>query len=988
MSASTAGAPTLPDRPSQSHSPPQPYLLTRALALPPALQAIAQRALDLIQARTIAEGERMRSAFDFACADAALRERLLFVLAGSPFVADWALRAQSADLEALLGGAFSRVPARAEWAHELRGLLDPIRLGDDPQDRELKRELRVWRLRCQVGVVWRDLLGENDFESTTAQLSDMAESAIDATLRCCTAREIALRGWPAGDRNDVPQQLVVLAMGKLGARELNLSSDVDLIFAYPSAGETTGGTARAVTHQAFFVRIAQRLIAALDEQTGEGFVFRVDMRLRPFGASGALVSSFDALEDYYQEQGRNWERYALIKARPITGDAESGAALVARLNPFIYRRYLDFGAIEALREMKELINRERRAPEFVDDVKLGAGGIREVEFTAQVFQLIFGGRDTRLQQRRLRAVLATLAEEQWLGSEVVHALDTAYVFLRHVEHRLQAVRDAQTQRLPSDELERLRIAVAMGFADWSEFIGALDAHRSVVQAEFERLVAREEPLARFTACWPDISAGADAQLRELGFAAELALPALRRLAEARARLTHQDEARRRLDLFVPKLLAAAGAVASDTAPATRALLSGLNIAEAVLRRSAYLALLNENPGALGQLVQLCAASDAIAARLSARPALLDELLDTRSLLTIPDRAQISAWLHAQLARVPADDLEQQMDALRSFKEGHVLRVAVCEVTGVLPLMKVSDSLTWCAEAVLEASLDLAWRMTVAQYGRPSGGHDFLIVGYGKLGGLELGPGSDLDLLFLHDAPMTGSTDGERPVANPTFYARLSQRLMHILTTATQRGTLYDIDTRLRPSGRAGMMVTSIAGFESYQREEAWTYEHQALVRARPICGARMLAERFEDVRRRILVLRRDPTQLRDEVLAMRERMQSVVGQLGPETASELKRGRGGIVDIEFIVQYLVLAHAAEHPALLRYTDNVRILESVTNAGLLDATDANGLTAAYLALRAAAHAHALGAVVPSSDELAVWRAGVRDIWETVFSVATN
>ena len=947
------------------------------IQLPDSLHAIAAHAIARIHERLGAEAPDVLARV--VAVDGATAAAVAHVLARSAFVVEHALRAPLEDVEWLLTGGCAQAPDAAAMRAELQAALAGV---DD--DAAMKLALRRWRGRAQAGVVWRDLLGINDLDATTGQLSDMADAAITEALAWCTAKETVLRGPPNGGRSGQVQQLVVLAMGKLGARELNLSSDVDLIFTYPEPGETPGGTARAVTHQAFFLRVAQRLIAALDDHTAEGFVFRVDMRLRPFGDSGALVTSFDAFEDYYQEQGRSWERYAMIKARPVTGDPALGEALLRRLRPFVYRRYLDFGAVEALREMKALIARERRAPEFADDVKLGPGGIREVEFIAQVFQLIFGGREPALRERRLRTVLPALVASGWLAAPAAATLEAAYVFLRHVEHRIQALRDEQTQKLPVRDDERLCVAVGMGFADWDSFKAALDVHRTAVHAEFERVVAREQGEAVIEGLWPALGANAHGLLGELGFDVAGVLPALTQLQQARGRLQNQDEARRRLDLFVPRLLDEA----RRTPAPDRALLAGLRIAEAVLRRSAYLALLNENPGALSQLVRLCAASDAIAARLAERPALLDELLDTRSLLTLPDRQQIDGWLHAHLARVPADDLELQMDALRSFKEGHALRVAVCEVMGLLPLMKVSDSLTWCAEAVLDAALELAWRLTVAQYGRPAGGHEFLIVGYGKLGGLELGPGSDLDLLFLHDAPtdeMTDAPDGARSVPIPTFYARLSQRLLHILTTQTQRGALYEIDTRLRPSGRAGMMVTAITGFEAYQRDEAWTYEHQALVRARPVSGARMLAEKFEDVRRRVLSRPRDGAKLREEVLAMRERMQASAGQLGRETSAELKRGPGGIVDIEFMVQYLVLAHAAQHPSLMRWTDNVRILESAAAAGVIDAARANGLTDAYLALRAAAHAHALGARVPPADELETWRDYVRESWQVVFGV---
>ena len=892
------------------------------------------------------------------------------VLALSPFVGEWALREPDAFLAGVQGG-FAERPHEGALASELAA-----RVGRIDDEVQLKTLLRDWRAAQQVGVVWRDVLGSNDLDATTAQLSTMAEVAVRVTLNWCHAYEVQRRGTPIGQRSGAVQELTVIAMGKLGARELNLSSDIDLILAFAEAGETTPVAGRSVTNQAFFTRVSQRLVAALGEATVDGFVFRVDLRLRPFGDSGALVLSFDGLEAYYQEQGRDWERYALIKARPITGDPSLGDALLARLRPFVYRRYLDFGAIDALREMKELITRERSAPEFEADVKLGPGGIREIEFIAQMFQLIFGGRDVRLQERRLRRVLPMLVADEWLAGETATALDEAYVFLRHCEHRLQALRDEQTQRLPVDPLDQARVAAGMACASWEDFLRTLEVHRARVRNEFARVIARPVSANAFAALWPDPPEDAATLLRDAGFRdGDALLLALRNLLTARRQRMGQDIARRRLDELVPRLIAAA----SSADDPDRALTGSLKVAEAVLRRSAYLALLNENPRAMEQLVRLCAASDWIVARISARPALLDELLDSRNLYTVPDRRVIGAWLHQHMTRL-ADDLEAQMNGLRAFKEAHELRVAACEVTGQLPLMKVSDALTWCAEAILEESLDLAWRLTKQQHGEPADNKDFLIVGYGKLGGLELGPQSDLDLLFLHDSSLAAMTvGGERPVANGVFFARLSQRLLHILTTATTAGALYEIDTRLRPSGRKGMMVTSLASFEAYQRDEAWTYEHQALVRARPVAGSRILGDRFDDCRRRILALPRDGNLLREEILAMRARMDQVVGEIGSETAAELKRGPGGIVDIEFIVQYLVLQHASTVPALMRYTDNVRILEAAAASGVLAAQTATLLTDAYLALRSAAHRVALGGAPQRVAALDQQRHAVRAVW---------
>ena len=911
--------------------------------------------------------------------DAVLAEqRVQRVLALSPCFAEWAAL-QPAVFVAGAGGGFATQPDAGALAADLLRRMHSV---DD--ESVLKRVLRVWRREMQMGIIWRDLLGDNDLDATTAQLTTMAEVAVRAVLDWSYAQEARQRGTPIGRNSGAAQELTVIAMGKLGACELNLSSDIDLILAFAEGGDTLSVDGRSITNQAFFTRVAQRLAGLLGEQTADGFVFRVDLRLRPFGDSGALVASFDMLENYYVEHGRDWERYALIKARPIAGDPAHGQALLERLRPFVFRRYLDFGAIDALREMKEAITRERHTPQFEADIKLGSGGIREVEFTAQMFQLIFGGRDPRLQERGLRVVLPVLAEGGWLSRETVDALDAAYVFLRNCEHRLQALHDEQTQRLPDDALDQARVAAGMGMADWTQFLQALEAHRQRVRSEFGGVIARRDAGQAFAQLWPVPGANATQVLQAAGYrdCADV-LAVLAATARARNQRARQDVARRRLDEFVPRLIAAA----SGTEDPDRALTGGLKVAEAVMRRSAYLALLNENPKALAQLVRLCAASEWIAAHIGAQPALLDELLDSRGLYTRPDRRVIGAWLHEHMARLPEDDLEARMDGLRAFKEAQVMRVAAGEVTGELPLMKVSDALTWCAEAILEESLDLAWRLTTREYGAPEGGSDFLIVGYGKLGGLELGPQSDLDLLFLHDAqPSAMTVGGPRPIANGVFFTRLSQRLLHILTTATRAGTLYEIDTRLRPSGAKGMMVTSLGSFEAYQRDEAWTYEHQALVRARPVAGSRNLAERFDDCRRRILALPRDGQTLRSEILAMRERMELVVGELDSETFADLKRGPGGIIDIEFMVQYLVLAHAGTVPAMMRYTDNVRILETAAASGMIDESTATLLTDAYLALRSAVHRLALGGAALHSVELERQRRGVRAAWDAMFADA--
>src|SRR5690606_27630374 len=641
-------------------------------------------------------------------------------------------------------------------------------------------------------------------------------------------------GVPYGRESQAQQQLVVLGMGKLGAYELNVSSDIDLIFSFPEQGETRGGT-RPVENQLFFIRLAQRLILALDKISADGFVFRVDMRLRPYGDSGALALSFNAMEEYYQDQGRDWERYAMIKARVVAGDREAGERLMRDLRPFVYRRYIDFSAIEALRSMKEMIAREVRRRGLENDIKLGPGGIREVEFIVQAFQLIRGGRNAQLQERSLQTVLTVLAEEDLLPREAVDELRQAYVFLRNLEHAIQGLEDKQTQLLPVDAVAQQRVALAMGFACWPDLTATLAAHRERVRGHFVDVIApAEQPEAKasadelegWTEFWQgDLTEEEEALwLRATGYEEpEEAAAMVRKLRESKRIRMLQNQGRERLDQFMPVLLKRVAQHNGDVETLQRL----LGLVESVARRTAYLVLLLENPEAFYELIRLCAESPWIAEQLTQTPLHLDELLHTESLYRPLSLQDLKDELRQQMLRVPQDDLEQQMDALRHFKKANVLRVAASEMRGTLPIMKVSDSLTWLAETILERVLDLAWEAMVAKHGRPrrvSGepcDPDFVIIGYGKLGGLELGHSSDLDLVFIHGAADNLPTDGERPVDGAIFFARLGQRIVHLLTTHTTSGQLYEADLRLRPSGNSGLLVSSLKAFEQYQMNDAW-----------------------------------------------------------------------------------------------------------------------------------------------------------------------
>lgn len=975
--------------------------LPSLVALPTSLQSLVTRAEETFLGALRDSSAQQKS--PFAEWPQARRDAFGRICAASDFVSSQVSRDPGMLLQLADAGLLERSLQPDEMRTALAGIL-----AECNDDDALARELRRFRNRQQVRIIWRDLTRQADLSETCGDLSDMADACIDLACQWLYARHCDQFGVPTGRRSGLPQQMVILGMGKLGARELNLSSDIDLIFGYPEGGETVGAK-RSLDNQEFFIRLGQRLIKALDAPTLDGFVFRVDMRLRPYGSSGSLVLSFNALEQYYQDQGRDWERYAMIKARVVGGDQAAGKELLEMLRPFVYRRYLDFSAIDALRTMKQLIQQEVRRKGMAANIKLGSGGIREVEFIAQAFQLIHGGRDLSLQQRPLLKVLGILSGQGYLPAAAVDELREAYEFLRYTEHALQAIDDRQTQMLPDNQTDCDRVAFIMGFADWESFHqqllywrGRVDWHfRQVIadpdddeesEGEGEALVGGEW-LPLWEQDWDEEFACR--QLSDAGFrdgqAACQRLAALRSGNQVR---TMQRLGRERLDAFIPRLLAQA----VDQDDPDLVLERVLPLVEAVARRSAYLVLLTENPGALQRLLELCAGSPWIAEQIARFPLLLDELLNAGRLFSPPLAPELAAELRERLARIPEDDLEQQMEALRHFKLAHRLRVAASEIAGTLPLMKVSDYLTWLAEAILEQVLALAWRHTVARHGQPLRVDGslcdpaFIILGYGKVGGLEFGHSSDLDLVFIHDGDPNAETDGAKPIDGAQFYTRLGQRIIHLLTTQTTSGQLYEVDMRLRPSGVSGLLVSSLKAFERYQSDEAWTWEHQALVRARVLVGCQQLAADFEKVRASVLGRPRDLDQLRREVSEMRAKMRDNLGTRithagTAETAFlaegefNLKQDAGGIVDIEFMVQYAALAWSHQHPQLLRYTDNIRILDGLEQAGLMTGDEVRLLQDAYKAYRAAAHRQSLQKLpgVVSGDQFHDERRAVMRIW---------
>ena len=853
--------------------------------------------------------------------------------------------------------------------------------------------LRAVRCREMTRIAFRDLAGWSNFAETVSDLSALADACLEHSAAILFDELVETLGAPTADDGSL-QRLVILGLGKLGAQELNFSSDVDLIFTYPKAGHTRGAS-RSISNDDFFTRLCRRLIKAIGQPTPEGFVFRTDMRLRPYGENGPLVMHFDAMENYYERQGREWERYALIRARVVAGDKRAGNHLLERLNPFIYRRYLDYGAYDSLREMKRMISLEVKRKGMNRDIKLGKGGIREIEFFGHMFQLIRGGVTPDLQQRSIQKVLKILARDRHIPSEVSNELAAAYVFLRNAEHRLQEFADQQTHDLPVNEPHQMRLAASMGFTDAGEFLSQLDQHRSNVHRHFQILLeAGDEPSQqsnleeRLQGIWQGVIRNSQAEitLTEIGF--DQPREVLRLLDYLRNALGSNqlgDKGRRRLEKLIPKVLQEVGAGNRSETVLGRI----IDLIKSIGGRISYLALLLENLLVLTHLIQLAGASPWIASFLSQHPVLLDELLDPRTLYKPPEVGQIRVDLKRRLRSAPSDDLEYQIEQLCVFKEINVLRVAAADVSGALPLMRVSDHLSGIAETLLTEVVQVAYDHLRKTLGAPSCELNgitcekgFAVIAYGKLGGLELGYGSDLDLVFLHSGTREKTKGGQQAIDSAQFFNRLGQRVINILTAHTRAGKLYEIDMRLRPSGGSGVLVSHAEAFRDYQQNSAWTWEHQALIKARPILGDSMLTGHFTTTRKDVLSRPRQKSDLQQEVVGMRDRMRKEL--LKPEKGVfDLKQDTGGMVDIEFLVQYLVLLKSYKYPELQKWTDNVRLIQELITTGAIDEYTAHILKHAYLIYRAAAHQASLQqkpAKAPD-EKFSHLRSRVEKIWST-------
>ena len=874
--------------------------------------------------------------------------------------------------------------------------------GASRQDESLAERLRALRRDCLLALIGRDLAGLAPLHEVMATMTMLAEETISAACASATHELGLVYGEPIGEASGRSQPLLVIGMGKLGGGELNVSSDIDLVFVYPEEGETRGG-ARSISNHEYFVRCGRRIIALLDEPTGDGFVFRVDMRLRPYGDSGPLACSLAMLEEYFIAQGREWERYAWIKGRivartplPETDAGSPGfeAGLTGTVQPFVFRRHLDFSAIASMRELSGQIRREVRRRDMLANIKLGAGGIRQIEFVAQVFQLIRGGGDLALRARPTLDVLQALKMRSILEAPVIDGLKQSYDLLRRLEHRLQYLDDAQTHALPDSEEDRRRIALSMGHADWPSFAASLDALRESVSVIFEQVCAistgaeADHPLSSL---WQDDLEPAEvaATLSGMGYRAPEQLTERLRELRGSARVKRMaSSGQSRLSQLIPRALEVAAALQDPDAAIARL----LDIVVSIGRRESYLALLLEYPPVLQRLGELASASPWASNYLALHPILLDELIDARTLHSPPSWPRLIAELRDHLDS-HAGNVERQLDILRHFKHAQVFRIVAQDLAGDLPLEGVSDRLSELADVVLAEALDRCWKhLNASQPSVPAA--RFCIIGYGKLGGKEMGYGSDLDIAFVFDDTAQADDGGAAGASTPATavpaesYARLALRLNSWLTSMTSAGVLYATDLRLRPDGESGLLAPSMTAFEQYQLEKAWVWEHQALTRARFVAGDPTLGARFEGLREDILRKPRDIERLRSEIIDMRRRMRESKKGDQPVGTFDIKQGFGGLVDLEFIVQFLVLAHSARVPELTGNMGNIALLQVAASRGLVDLTLAHDAQVAYRTLRRTQHAMQLAGHDPARapiDGLDRHATVIAALWQAVIGV---
>jgi len=916
-----------------------------------------------------------------------LRPEFRFVLALSEFVSNTIYSYPKECCQLIEQGALDDPSFHIEPALYVKEYVD-----DKLSDFDLKRRLRVLRRIHYMAIAWRDLCGFADINEVFEKLSSLAEAVVLRLLEVVRSQLKKVYG-DAFDSDGSPLPLLVIGMGKLGGRELNFSSDIDLIFTYPMEGETSGP--RVVTFREFFSKIVQRMANFLSDITSDSFCYRIDLRLRPFGDAGAIVNSFDALQVYYETQGRTWERYALVKGR-ILGQSEEqdsyAAELTSMLRPFVYRRYLDYGAIQSLRKLKHLIESEVRRRCLNNNFKLGKGGIREIEFISQAFALMRGGRYTELREESLRKSLKNIISLDLIPREICEKLDESYVYLRRLENIIQEISDKQTQNLPDNSKDMARVVAAMNYDSEEHFRADLDEVMQFVHEEFKKVVAdeedSEEDYKNFD-LWE-----ADSDLEEM--CAELEPHMVNKentrdmagdiitLKTSLARMPVGPVGRETLLELMPKVIYLIAKEQQSAALFKR--MSGL--IEKIALRTPYIQLLRDKNEVLERFIELLKDNHFASELITSHPILLDELFIPQYFTKPPSPDEFLSMLQEQLLRIDRDDLEAVMEELRLFKKIMVFRIALSDKAGKLPLMKISDALTWLAEALIKELIVIAWELNVQKYGEPEGRSvndpGIAVIGYGKLGGIELGYKSDLDMVFLKRAG-DGVTNGENGVPESIFYQRLIQRIMHLATTTTVGGILYDLDMRLRPDGDTGVLISDTDSFDLYQKGRAWTWEHQALVRARPIAGSADIIEKFNQIREEVIRAEKDDQKLKEDVVGMREKMRSHLDR-SSDKLYDIKHGVGGMIDIEFISQYLLLKYAPIYPQMKLWSDNVRILEECSNLGIVDKSITDELIAAYIDIRQVYHELSLAdlpRLISVSDRIpATYR--VEEIWKKIFS----
>lgn len=917
------------------------------------------------------------------------------VWASSNFVMHNCIRQPNVILDLFESGDVLLEYPKGEYEAKLEILLKRIKKFAD-----LEITLREFRLREMLRIAWRDLARWTTPTKTMNDLSALADAIINLANKKLFSWQCEQLGMPLDPETKTMMPLLVLAMGKLGAYELNFSSDIDLIYCYPKDGELPSGK----TFSEFYLRLARQLTNLLNKVTKDGFVYRVDLRLRPFGSSGSLVCSANTLINYYQTHGREWERYALVKARIINYEAHYSATLLQTLRQFVYRSYIDYSAIESLRHLQQKITLEVRKHNLEKNIKRGPGGIREIEFISQTYKIIRGGRHHRLQDRNTLKSLILLREIRSINQDEFNQLTNAYLYLRNVENKLQMFNDKQTHALPTDSLCQARIAYAMNYISWTNFTNALEKHRNNVQFWFDKLIAKpslsslsntnkqlEKAIKKL---WQQPTLIHDNALNQI--ITDLNYNDSDDIARFLVQLhdyTKQQHlsktAKRHLDVLFPRIMIL---IATMEQP-DRLFRRMLPLIESIITHSIYLVLLIENPIVLSQAINLCSASPWIADELAKHPFLLDELLDPTNLYAPPSSKRLRFLLNKQLKAISNESLERKVEAVCWFKQIHLLKVAAADVTGTLRLMRISDYLTDIATVVLDKIRELILQDLIKTHGNPSfprkyKQQGFAIIAYGKLGGIELSYSSDLDLIFLHpQLDPQAMTQGDNPISNQKFYLRLGQRIVKTLSQKYTCGSLYVADLRLRPAGNAGLIVNSVQEFANYQQSQAWNWEHQALVRSRPISGAPAVGLQFDKIREKILSQKRNQQQLKQHIVDMRNKMRANKLQHVADKF-DIKQGEGGLVDIEFIAQYAVLSWSYEFPSLLEYPDNVRIFERVGMEGLMRMKEIQILTDAYKAYRGHLHKAALqnqpGLIDIDNDDVLFYRIAVKRIWEQIFS----